>query len=574
MPFIQQHQIRQIWQAPKACLIATLFVMLPMQGIPSHAQTPQVAPLGDLIDVEREIWSDPDFKRRFIESYLSDTDLEPALSPQERELLVKVFEIINTEDPMADAEAAIEKVQSDEELSDQEKQDKIEELREAAQEAVEARVQRREELEITFDTNGDGVDEDPLDVALFEVQRYIDSVELKDTISATLYFFTANFHMQSALNMQPPEDEDEATQAEFEAQQLMKFDRAVADYKLAVLRHEKFRRAWRNLGLLRVRLKQYDEARFALSQVVQLGRGDSDTYGLLAYCFSQLDMHLPAESAYRIANLLDPEEKNWKMGLVRSFFMQERYADVAALAGEMIKAEPGNADLWKLQANAYIGLKQPMRAAENYQIIDGLGKSDVQTMSMLANIYTNEGLHATAVDSYLRALDLAKGTDAAAKLEDQLLRGARVLASQGALEPTKRLIVTVNKVMGKDLTKQEKTQWLKLSARIAVSEGASDEEVKVLEQIVELDPLDGEAIILLGKNAARQGDPEKAILLFQRAGLIEKFSVDAKIDEARVWVKQGQYNKALPLLYAVQQENPRENIARFIDDLEKINRSN
>lgn len=527
-----------------------------------------------LSELELEIWDDPDFKRRFIESYLSETDIEPAISLEERELLFKVFEILREEDEL-----------SEEDAKDPEKV-------EAFEKQLKERQKLREELKITMDTNNDGVDETPFEVALFVINEYMGTIEKKDSISAMLHFFMANLYMQQGANIELPErgenesDEDyKSREAAAQSQKSAKFGQAVTEYNTAVRKHPKFRRAWMNLGKLQVRQKQFDEARKAFVRVIELGGGDSDTYGLLGYCYSSLEQHLPAESAYRMANLLKPEDNNWKMGLVRSFFMQERYASVTAMTGQMIKKDPGNAELWKLQANAYVGLGQPMKAAENFEVVDGMGASTVPTMTLLANIYTNQGLHETAVSAYVRALEMAREDDKKAKgqpdreslkstgLLKQMLRGAKVLASQGAYVPTKTMISEVDRIMGDDIDEKQKSEWLKVRARVAVSEGSTGDEIKVLKQIVELDPLDGEALILLGKASAREQDVEQAVFYFKRAAGIEGFEAQAKIEHARVLAKERRYPEAIKLLKDADQIESNEKVREFIKALEQASRS-
>ncbi|MBZ0254926.1 tetratricopeptide repeat protein, partial [bacterium] len=111
---------------------------------------------------------------------------------------------------------------------------------------------------------------------------------------------------------------------------------------------------------------------------------------------------------------------------------------------------------------------------------------------------------------------------------------------------------------------------LKLRARLAVADGTAEEEVKVLEEIVKLDPLDGEALILLGQNCNRNGQPEKAIFYYERAANIEEFEADAKVRHAQLLVSQGKYAEALPLLRRAQLVNPRENIQEYLEQVERV----
>jgi len=348
----------------------------------------------------------------------------------------------------------------------------------------------------------------------------------------------------------------------FQAEQL---EQAAEIYKVAVRKYPKFRRAWKNLALIHVRQGQFAKAIPALTKVIELGGGDALTYGLLGFAYSHAENFLSAESAYRMAILLDPKTMDWQMGLARAFFKQERYADAVALTKQLIIDNPDRADLWLLQANAYIGLKKPMNAAENYELVDRLGKSTPASLYTLADIYVNEEIFNLAVDAYIRAMEMDESGN-----PKRLVRAAKVLTAQGAMDQTQKLLDNIDKILGDKLDTEQKKDLLKLRARLAVAAGSGDEEARVLEQIVELDPLDGEALILLGQHATRNGNHEKAVFYYERAASIEAFEADAKVRHAQLLVQQSKYAEALPLLRRAQQINPRQNIQEYLEQVERV----
>jgi tetratricopeptide (TPR) repeat protein len=347
-----------------------------------------------------------------------------------------------------------------------------------------------------------------------------------------------------------------------------KLPEAAEAYEAAVEKYPKFRRAHRNLGLIYVRQGEFDKAVPALTRVLELGGGDALTFGLLGFAYSSIDNNLAAESAYRQAVLLDPATLDWQMGLARAFFKQERYAEARALCGSMIESHPQRADLWLLQANAFVGLNQPLKAAENYELVDRLGASTVDSLNMLGDIYVNEGLFEMSVSAYIRAME--KNSDRNA---ERAIRASKVLVTRGALEETKRLIERIEQLHGAQLDTPDRKDLLKLRARIAVAEGSGAEEISVLEEIVALDPLDGEALILLGQHAARANDAEKALFYYERAESLEKSEADARIRHAQLLVGQGKYTEALPLLRRAQELKPRDDIQKYLDQIERIAKS-
>jgi len=433
-------------------------------------------PVGEtrLSELELQIWRSPEFQKRFVESFLAQTDVEPTVTQPEREKMLKVLEFIVA---------------------------------------------------------------DKLDEAARILQK-----ETKEGSSAVYDFTLANIH--------------------FRKEQL---EEAAAAYLRAVNKYDKFLRAWKNLGLIYVRTGQFDKAIPALTRVIELGGGDKYTYGMLGFAYSSLDNHLCAESAFRQAILLDPGTLDWKMGLARSLFKQQSYAEAAAFCDSLIANDPNRADLWLLQANAYLGLNQPLRAAVNYELADRLGRSTADSLNMLGDIYVNEELFEMAVASYLKALEKDP-----LRSVDRAIRAAKALVVRGALEETKRLVERIETLQGGNLSQANQRDLLMLRVRVAVAEQSGEEEIKMLEQLVALDPLDGESLILLGQYCARSGDTEKAVFYYERAGNLEKYEADAKIRHAQLLVGQGKYAEALPLLRRAQDLKPRDDVQKYLEQVERV----
>lgn len=348
----------------------------------------------------------------------------------------------------------------------------------------------------------------------------------------------------------------------FQQEQL---DDAATNYEAAVGKFPKFRRAWKNLGIIHVRKAAFPKAVRSLTKVVELGGGDATTWGLLGFAYSSTENHLAAESAYRMANVLDPAALDWKMGLARSFFKQKRFADASSLCAMLLEQNPARADLWLLQANAYLGLGQPRKAAENYEVVDGMGQSSADSLNTLGDIYVNEELFDLGVSRYLQVLEKFP-----ASKPDRALRAARVLAARGAVAEVEPLVARIEELRGSTLGAAEKKELLRLRARIAVAKGAGEEEARILQEIVTMDPLDGDALILLGQYASRTGDKERAAFWFEQASGIEAFEADAKVRHAQMLVGMGKYAEALPMLRRAQALKPRDNIQQYLEQVERV----
>ena len=117
----------------------------------------------------------------------------------------------------------------------------------------------------------------------------------------------------------------------------------------------------------------------------------------------------------------------------------------------------------------------------------------------------------------------------------------------------------------------DRRELLKLEARLSMAEGGgSPETATILEEVVKLDPLDGEALLLLGQHYAKQNQPDRAMFYYERAASIEAFEARAKIRHAQVLVGLRRYADALPLLQRAQEIKPNDDVARYLEQVESI----
>ncbi len=344
---------------------------------------------------------------------------------------------------------------------------------------------------------------------------------------------------------------------------------ALENYRLAVTKFPSFRRAWRNIGLINVKNGDYPAGINAFTRMIELGGGDAYAYGLLGFAHASREDYQPAEAAYRTALLLQPENTEWRLGLTNCVFKQEKFEDAAALLDVLITRYPDKPQFWLLQARTFLGMKQSLKAAENLEAVDRLGMATVDSQHTLGDIYVSEELPDLAARAYMRALDLEPGQPLARQL-----RSAETLAARGALPQAREVIAHARALGDEQLEESDRRKLLKLDARLSMAEGAgTSETVRVLEEIVALDPLDGEALILLGQHYSRQGEPDRAIFYYERAASLEAFEVKAKVHHAQVLVGMSRYTEAIPLLRRAQELKPREEIARYIEQVERIAKS-
>ena len=266
-----------------------------------------------------------------------------------------------------------------------------------------------------------------------------------------------------------------------------------------------------------------------------------------------------------MATALDPERTNWKQGLAECFFSQERYADAAAMLDPLIKAQPDSADLWLAQGRAYANLGKLQSATENLEVVDSLGGADVRTLNLLAGLYAKQELYEMSVSAFLRAVRKDPKAPVTAALEV-----ARYLIGANALDEASALLQGIEDARGDKFEKAERQALLRVRASFAIASGEGDEKhAAILRELIKLDPLDGQALILLGRQLGSNGKSQEAIDMFGRAAGVDQFRAEALLRHAEVLVRAKKFRQALPMLRSTYQLRPREDVKSLLADIEK-----
>jgi Flp pilus assembly protein TadD len=189
---------------------------------------------------------------------------------------------------------------------------------------------------------------------------------------------------------------------------------------------------------------------------------------------------------------------------------------------------------------------------------------------MLGDLYVSDQLPSLAADAYGRAL--RADTGASSKVERHV-QNVDMLAARGAFAEADALRQAVMQTFGTNMNAQAQSRLLLIQAKTAVARGQGAAAAQPLEDALKLDPLDGQVLMLLGQHYTGAGQTEKACLYYERAAGIEKYEADARLRHAQCLVKASRYSDALPLLKRVQEIRPREEVARYVEQVERMARA-
>src|SRR6185437_6947341 len=119
-----------------------------------------------------------------------------------------------------------------------------------------------------------------------------------------------------------------------------KTDQAEKRYRSAVERYPTFVRAWNNLGVLYYTENRFADAATCFSKSIALGDHDSTTFGLLGYSLERGEDYISAEMAFMQALGGDPNNTDWKEGLLRICISEKQNVRAEGLVKKLIKDHP------------------------------------------------------------------------------------------------------------------------------------------------------------------------------------------------------------------------------------------
>jgi tetratricopeptide (TPR) repeat protein len=374
------------------------------------------------------------------------------------------------------------------------------------------------------------------------------AVEAKE-VSAALIFTLGNLYFQSG-----------------------RLSEAERCYKLAIQRHPDYRRALKNLALLYAQQDRIADAKPLLMKAIELGEADHRAFGLLGYAYMKEDMALAAECAYRQAYLLKSDEKDWQLGLAQALLMQEKWAESASMLQSLIDQSPDNALLWKQQANCHLQMEEPLRAAENYEVLRLMGLADEESLNQLGDIYANQEQPLLALGAYLSATQLSDVVNV-----ERSLKSAKYLHTLGATGEAARFIAALKEKAGDHMTDEQKGRLLVVESDVARSEGRLAEAGDLLKRLLEFDAANGEARERLGQihvQLAEEATEEALAKEFQLEArkyfLIamkdpqNEVAYKANLGYGQMLVKDSRFVDALPPLEKALQLKNSQNLEQYV----------
>ena len=340
---------------------------------------------------------------------------------------------------------------------------------------------------------------------------------------------------------------------------------AEKNLKIALRKFPDFRRAWRTLALCLVQQERFKESIESWLKVIGLGGGDAQSYGLLAYAHLIEEKYHSALKAYGMARMFKPDSLDYKRGEAQCLLMMERYPDAISLYDELIEENPSIRDFWLFQVNAYIAIENHASAISNLEVIRSMQLVDWSHLNLLGNLYLISENYNLALQTYQESLFFAKKEDF-----NKLLEPMRNFVNASCFQEAYLYFIELRKLTKQPIPIRDQVELDILLARIQLQSEQYGDAVLTLKNVIEKDPLNGVALILLGEHAMKTENFARANIYFERASTMDDFKVDAWIQLGRLNVQQSNFKRALDYLNKANRLKPTQQLEDYIGKIKSI----
>jgi len=334
-------------------------------------------------------------------------------------------------------------------------------------------------------------------------------------------------------------------------------------YDAAIKKFPNYFQAYYNAGRAQVADGDYRAALGYLQKTLAISQGDGSLYGLIGYCYLNLDKPSTALDAYRVAIMLAPDSRDWKLGKLQCHIALAQSVDAIGILYEFIQDDPENADWWKLQANQFVARGEVAKAAANLMVVKDMGKSDGPALTLLGDLFLNEGLIQASMESYLAAMD-SSGTN-----PRRLLEVTNSLVQMDEIASAKTLLGRFESKLRGEISEAQELEVINLKARLAMIDDDKDAAADYLAEVVKRDPMNGNALLTLGELERSRGDVAKAEFYVESASKLDAFAHRALLMLAQIKVSQADYKIAAQHLRRAQQIDPRDYVADYLMRIEE-----
>ena len=315
-------------------------------------------------------------------------------------------------------------------------------------------------------------------------------------------------------------------------------DKAEANYRSSVKRFPTFLRAWVNLGILYYTTARYGDAVPCFSKAIVLGDRDSTTFGLLGYSLQKDGDLVSAEMAYMQALGGDPSNADWKEGLLEICIEGKQFTRAESLVKNLIRERPSDTRYWLTYANILLSEDRKVEATVILETAVGMGFTSVEELTLLGDLYAEQNLIPEAGQIYSKVLASSPEIG-----EQKLIRYAKTLISSGRLRDAEAVLDRF-----KEAGATGGIELLQPRADLLAAEKKWPEARKEIDEILKVEPLNGRALVSLGRAYDAEDEVPRATLAFEAAFNVPAATYVASLELANIELRNRHYAKCVEYL--------------------------
>ena len=219
-----------------------------------------------------------------------------------------------------------------------------------------------------------------------------------------------------------------------------------------------------------------------------------------------------------MGTLLSPDSKYAQNGLVNCLIETSRFPEALALLDELLATQPEDVICHRARVHALQGLGKEREAAVAMETLKRMGQLKTQDLLNLGDLYHNLNLYELSLQNYQLAIEKKERISL-----HRYVRAASILMNRASYEDCFQYLEKIQQILGSNFTPEDERKVLLLKAEVLQATGQTKESTAILRKIVEMHPLEGKALIMLGRHAWQDKDYVLASLHFERASKIDEF---------------------------------------------------
>ena len=343
------------------------------------------------------------------------------------------------------------------------------------------------------------------------------------------------------------------------------FEKAEYHLQNAIKKFPSFRRAYRTLALTQVQKNRFEASIPYWLKVITLGGGDAQSYGLLAYAYLIQEKYKSALTAYQMARMYAPDSLDYKRGEAQCLLKIEQYEQAIALFDELIAESPETAEFWQFQANAFLAQEKYESAIVNLEIAHELNTPKWESIILLGDLYLKQKADKLALETYKIGLksDVQKNAE-------HILIPLKRFTQLRLYDSANAYLQVLDPNVVEDATTDFHQQIKLLRARVNFNLGKTEGVEAALKELIEQNPLNGEALILMGEYAMSKSEYEGAEYYFERATHIEDHKAIAFEALGRLFIEKRNYKQAITYFEKAVEINNAEYLMQYMSRIKEL----